>query len=186
MTAPAFTTSEARNRETFLALMWTFSYPGRVHPLPEGHDPFEQVAETLLDLETSFYSIDMPLLEKIVRTSARPAPIHQAEYIFFPRLTKGDLDNIACAKVGTMHRPDEAATLILGAEFGTGTRLSLKGPGIKGELSIQVGGIPAPFWTLHQRTRRFPLGWDIYLIDLISGVNLIGIPRSTEVTLLES
>lgn len=34
ITYPAYTAEEARCRETFLALMWALSYPGREHMIP--------------------------------------------------------------------------------------------------------------------------------------------------------
>ncbi len=181
MAAPAFTAAEARDRGTFLALMWAFSYPGRVHALAaDSQNPFEAIGAVLLDLETSYFTPDTALDPLLRRTTARSSPIESAEYIFYPVLTDGDLETLSRASIGEMLFPDRAATLILGAEFGSGVRLTLSGPGIQASGTIAVGGLPANFWALRERTRRFPLGWDIFLV---AGAQVIGLPRSTAIHL---
>ena len=47
------TEHEARSQQVFTALMWALSYPGRVQPLSgAGAQPFLNIGETLIDLET--------------------------------------------------------------------------------------------------------------------------------------
>jgi len=178
-TTPAFTPTEARTRETFLALMWAFSYPGRVQTLPAA-DPFALIAEALLDLETSYYTPDAALAVRLLPTGARSEPLERAEYIFVPLLANADLESLRNASSGTMAYPDQAATLIIGCVLNTnlGARLHLSGPGIKDAMQISVDALPVAFWELRERTRRYPLGWDIFLV---SGSNIIGIPRSTHI-----
>ncbi len=178
-TTPAFTPTEARTRETFLALMWAFSYPGRVQSLP-ADNPFALIAEALLDLETSYYTPDAALAASLIPTGARNEPLERAEYIFVPSIASTDLESLRRASIGTMAYPDQAATLIIGCELNSnsGARLHLSGPGIKNTLIITVDALPVAFWDLRERTRRYPLGWDIFLV---SGRNVIGIPRSTHI-----
>src|SRR5262245_9887390 len=118
MSTPLFTAPEARMRSTFLAIMWALSYPGSPNALPvqtEGFDslnPFEAIAESLLDLETSYYTPDESLAHYCARTTARGETPERAEYLFFPEVREHDLAAIARASVGTMLYPDQAATLI--------------------------------------------------------------------------
>lgn len=176
---PPYTTSEARSRETFLALMWALSYPGRTQALPDYDEPFALIGETLLDLETSFFTPDVQLRTRLAQTGARLLETERAAYHFYPVLDDLALTTIASASVGSLSYPDQAATLIIGAHFGRGSALSLAGPGINGSAIIQIDGIPASFWTLRKRS-AFPLGWDVFFVD---GLAVLGLPRSTKVTL---
>lgn len=185
MSHPVYTPAEARSRETFLALMWALSYPGRSYSLPVAeHAPedslFGAIAETLLDLETRAFTTEASLLPLLTHTGARILGAAEAAYHFYPRLDAAALDAVAHASVGTMLYPDEAATLIIGGcVFGEGeTRLSLTGPGISGTAHLTLGNLPAAFWALRARVARFPLGWDVYLL---AGRQVIGLPRSTQV-----
>jgi alpha-D-ribose 1-methylphosphonate 5-triphosphate synthase subunit PhnH len=176
---PPYTTSEARSRETFLALMWALSYPGRAQTLPDYDEPFALIGETLLDLETSFFTPDGHLRTRLAQTGARLLKPERAAYHFYPTIDDDALATIASASVGTLSYPDQAATLIISAHFGSGGALSLTGPGINGSAVVQIDGIPASFWKLRERS-VFPLGWDVFFVD---GLAVLGLPRSTKVTL---
>lgn len=177
MAHPIYTLYEARTRSTFLALMWAFSYPGRIQTLPAG-DSFEAIAMALLDLETSLFTPDGSLAAHLATTGARALTPERAAYHFYPELTTDALRDIERANPGTMLYPDDGATLIIGAQLGSGTTLTLTGPGIPKQQVVQVGGIPSEFWALRSQW-HFPMGWDIYLID---GVQALGLPRSTKVS----
>lgn len=176
---PPYTASEAQSRETFLALMWALSYPGRTQRLPVHDEPLALIGETLLDLETSFFTPDARLMARLAQTGARPLEPERAAYHFYPELDDSALATIASAGVGTLSYPDQAATLIIGAQFGSGSALTLAGPGINGSTIIQIDGIPTLFWTVRERT-AFPLGWDVFFVN---GKSVVGLPRSTKLTL---
>jgi alpha-D-ribose 1-methylphosphonate 5-triphosphate synthase subunit PhnH len=182
---PTLSAAEVRGRSTFLGLMWALSHPGRRYTLDAAFAALPHnlalIGETLLDLETSFYTPDPLLSDLLARTSARLVGPTHAAYQFYPTLTAETLADVAQAPTGDMLYPDRAATIILGCDLGEGLELGLKGPGILGANRVRVGGIPYEFWSLHQRSRRYPLGWDLFLVD---GDALIGIPRTTDITLL--
>lgn len=183
MVFPQFTEYEARTRHTFKAMMWALSYPGRVSKLMHtGLSAFEDIADSLLDLETSYYCEDDDLLPALQRTGARQLPVDRAAYHFYPTLDDAQLDTVKSANIGTLIYPDQAATLVIGCKFGTGLRLKLEGPGIppSDKMGIQVGDMPADFWQLREKAIRYPRGWDIYLID---GDVVIGLPRTTRITI---
>ncbi len=178
-THPAYTPAEAQARETFLSLMWSLSYPGRIYTLPETSAPFDAISETLLDLETTFFTNDDSLARILAHNGARALEPQTAAYHFYPSLTAADLEAVKQASIGTLLYPDRAATLIIGCTFGVGESMTLTGPGIDGIIHLQIGAIAPEFWTLREQRRRFPLGWDVYFID---GSRVIGLPRSTSIT----
>jgi alpha-D-ribose 1-methylphosphonate 5-triphosphate synthase subunit PhnH len=190
-TYPLYTTEEAVRREAFLALMWALSYPGREQSIPvrvSGSDPlsvFVNIGDALLDLETTFFTPDSALESQLLHTRARALNPKQAAYHFYLSVSAEDLPRVEAASVGTMLYPDQAATLFVGCQLGNAqdegpeTILKLTGPGLQGERYVRVSGLPAEFWALRQRAVRFPLGWDIFLVD-VSG-KVIGLPRSTRI-----
>jgi len=184
-TPPPFTPEEARTRATFLAMMWALSYPGRTHNLPEDGEPLALIGETLLDLETSFYTPDETLHNVLAQTGSRALVPQKASYHFYPVLNEELLDAVQQASIGTLMYPDTAATLVIGCRFGEGQtlhqRLELKGPGIPPTqpMIVQVGEIPAKFWELRRQANRYPRGWDILLLD---DRKVIGLPRTTQIT----
>jgi len=183
MTHPVYTREEAQRRETFLAMMWAFSYPGRAQRLPmtEGADVWEGfllIGDTLLDLETSFFTPEAALTQQLVATGARALPPEGAAYHFYPQMNAAQLRTVAQASVGARLYPDEAATRIIACALGSGLQLRLSGPGVAGQQTLRVGGLAADFWELRARAVRYPLGWDILLVD---GGQIVGIPRSAQI-----
>jgi alpha-D-ribose 1-methylphosphonate 5-triphosphate synthase subunit PhnH len=181
MDYPVYTADEAHDRETFLALMWALSYPGRICDIggtAHTHETFSAIGSALLDLETSFCTPDAALAEELLRTGARHLPAAQAAYHFYPALDGTALESIAQARVGSMLRPDEGVTLIIGCAFASGSTFTLAGPGIQTTHDIRLGGIPVRFWGLRERVIRYPLGWDVYFVD---HGHVIGLPRTTRV-----
>jgi alpha-D-ribose 1-methylphosphonate 5-triphosphate synthase subunit PhnH len=180
MNYPPYTTAEAQTRETFLALMWALSYPGRIQQLPDSDNSFLLIGDTLLDIETSFYTPRDDWKTPLGRNGAKALPPESAAYHFYPVLDDTALKTIEQAAIGTMLYPDIAATLIIGCTLGQGMDVAfLQGPGINGQQSFSVDGLPAAFWTLRESAARFPLGWDVFFVD---GRQVIGLPRSSQVS----
>lgn len=173
--APIYTLGEAAQHATFTALMTALSYPGRAFDLPEG-DPFALIADTLLDLETSYCTPDDALVPVLVQTGARELPPSQAAYHFYP--TGLDLDAVEAAHVGDMLYPDTAATLVIRCAF-EGAIYEWNGPGIASAIPVKLN-LPAEFWALRERA-TYPLGCDVFLTD---GRRVIGLPRTTRVRTL--
>jgi len=177
---PHYTDAERRMRETFLALMNAFSYPGRRFTLPALGEPFSLIAEALLDLETSAFTAHESLTGLLSATGARLLPAESAAYHCYRTADAAALDGIAAASVGTLTHPDTAATLIIGGcVFDEGDRWTLTGPGIPGSTTIRLRGVPERLWELRASRVRFPLGWDVYLLD---SQDVIGLPRTTQMT----
>ncbi len=178
---PPYTPEEALTRQTFLALMWSLSYPGRAYTLPTGGTAaFHAIVDTLVDLETSYYTSAADLSDYLSRSGARAFPPDHAEYHFYPTLTTDLLEIIKTASTGSLLYPDQSATLFIGCRFGQGETYTLSGPGIPPNTTqtLTIDGIPAAFWTLRQSVARYPRGWDIYLID---DDQVVGLPRTTSI-----
>jgi alpha-D-ribose 1-methylphosphonate 5-triphosphate synthase subunit PhnH len=179
-----YTPEEARQRETFLALMWALSHPGRIHTLPDGrsplvdapHNSFGLIAESVLDLMTSYYTPDEHLRMALRQTGARDLPPEEAAYHFYPTLDATALKGLAAANIGTLLRPDEGATVILAGSLNGGGR-QWHGPGINGVVESHLN-LPDAFWALRSLRLRYPLGWDVYVVD---EARIVGLPRSTQV-----
>ena len=180
MQIPDYSPEEAYTRDTFLTLMWSLSYPGRVHLLPsEPVPPFHAIGTTILDLETSFYTPDPFLKVVFARSGARALEPDRAAYHFYPQMDDEALAFVKFASSGTMLYPDQAATLIIGCTLGKGAVRQLSGPGINGTAQLQASGIHETFWTMRENINRYPLGWDIFLVD---GVQVIGLPRTAQLS----
>jgi alpha-D-ribose 1-methylphosphonate 5-triphosphate synthase subunit PhnH len=182
MSTPFYTTQEAHTRETFLALMWSLSYPGTPYNLPHSvqslMQAFEAIGETLLDLETSFYTPDPALHSRLARNGAPFVSADNADYHFYPSVNAHTLDDMSRASVGTALYPDSSATLIIACQFQQGLTLRLTGAGIPHQTTLQVGGLPREFWQLRAQANQYPLGWDVFLVD---EMNVMGIPRTTTI-----
>lgn len=179
MSVPQRSSGEVATHATFSTLLWGLSYPGRLQT--SEHASLAAIGSSLLDLETSFFTPDAALHGALAQTGARAKEPSAADYLFYPSLTDADLEALKAAKRGELLYPDRAATFILSATFGTGTALRLQGPGLAAPLSVQVAGVPVAFWTLRNRTRNYPLGWDVFLSD---GTQLLGLPRSTDMEVI--
>ena len=85
---------------------------------------------------------------------------------------------------GIQEYPDRSTTIILEvASLEGGPRLSLTGPGIKGETEITPHGLPATFLDQWRANRAlFPRGIDLILT---CGNGLIGLPRTVNIKALE-
>lgn len=187
MLSPTLTRAEIRTRSTFLGLMWALSHPGRRQPLTDAvTDPtvaLQVIGETLLDLETTFYTPDVSLAYALLQTTARADSPESAAYHFYPHVDAQTLRVIAQAPVGDMLYPDRAATLVLACRLGSGPEFRLKGPGIASSTLVRIDDVPAEFWDLRARSLRYPLGWDVFLV---SEGEVIGIPRTTIVERINS
>jgi alpha-D-ribose 1-methylphosphonate 5-triphosphate synthase subunit PhnH len=181
MIHPPYTTEESRNRETFLALMWSLSYPGRIYHMPVSDNSMVLIGNALLDLETSYYTPETSLNRHLVSTGAQGMPAETASYHFYPVLTDQHLQTLARASIGSMLYPDSSAMLIIGCKLHKDVIRILQGPGIPEQHAVQIGGIPDGFWELREKACQFPLGWDVYFVD---GNQVIGLPRSTQVRMI--
>ncbi|MGB0659494.1 MAG: phosphonate C-P lyase system protein PhnH [Mangrovicoccus sp.] len=176
-TAPSPSAEERRANAGFEALLWGFARPGRICQLPANGE--DSLIEALIDRECSVYCADPLLMAKIMHQGAQICDPAQADHLFLGALS--DLDILRQLRLGSDLYPDEGATVILRAGFGSGPLLRLTGPGVDGAVEIAVAGLPDGFWSLRAAMIRYPMGFELVLLD---GDRLIALPRSTQVEML--
>jgi alpha-D-ribose 1-methylphosphonate 5-triphosphate synthase subunit PhnH len=188
MVVPILTEQESRSQQTFTALMWALSRPGEVQyfkALEMDTTGLETIAETVLDLETSFFTPDTTLCSKFKKTGAYCAFADKAAYQFYPAISLEQMFLLESAPIGTLLNPDQSATLIVACEFAPGLKLELSGAGIQDKTNLEVAGVPLEVFKLRNRVVSFPLGWDLLLVARDNGeCKLVGIPRSTKLEIL--
>ncbi len=185
---PHYNRAEQLARDTFRALMSALSFPGRVFQLPLGDvstiTSFATIGETLLDLETTYYTSDSDMDTYLSRTGAKAAPATQAAYHFYPQVDDMTMSSINAASVGTMLYPDQSATIFVGCKLRARVTLQLTGPGIPLADHLQVNQLPLDFWDARkQAIDQYPLGWDVILVD---GRDIVGLPRTTQIEVQEA
>jgi len=170
---------EMRTNATFEALMWALSRPGTVQTLP--FPGMAGIAEALLDRECRVFCDDPALGDQIAPFGALPVPLPLADHAFLSLAGSEALERVAQVQVGSDLYPDEGATVVAPASFGAGQRLRLTGPGIEGATEIAIDGLAPGFWSLRAARCRYPAGFELFLI---SGAEVIGLPRSTMIEVL--
>lgn len=171
---------DSRTNATFEDLMWAMSRPGLIRTL--ACPGFVALAESLIDRECSFHVDDDPELSKnLAQTGAREVSNAKADYVFASLGSEQQVAALSELRIGTLSYPDEAATLFASATFDSGQKLRLSGPGIQDVVILRIGGVHPSFWAMREKAIRYPLGWELYLID---ADRLVGIPRSTKIEVL--
>lgn len=175
--APAPDAAERRDNTAFDAVLWALSRPGEMRDLPEEGE--DAVLSALIDRECRVHAATPDLARRAEALGAALAPIGRADHVLLGEVADASaLDGVA---VGSDLHPDDGATVIARARFDDGPGLRLAGPGIDGTREVRLGGLPDGFWAMRERAARYPMGFDLLLID---GARLIGLPRSTKIEVL--
>lgn len=137
---------------------------------------------TLLDGETCLY-LGGPLgseaawLYARFHTGVARADREAADFVA-ERAAEARWDGL---QTGTDEAPQQGATLIVEAPSLAGQALTLTGPGIETPQRMGLCGLSPAFWQQRiDMQREFPRGVDLLLV---CGSQLIGVPRSTRITL---
>jgi len=178
-------------QSVFRAVLEALSRPGRLQTL-EACDGLQAPAPlsrglaalllTLLDGETSLHlagplGSDAAWMAARFHTGVRMAPRSDADFVA-QRADEACWDGL---RLGSDEAPQEGATLIVEATGFTGVPLLLSGPGIEHAQRLGGCGLPAGFWQQRIAMQaQFPRGVDLLIV---CGSQLVGVPRSTHVTL---
>ncbi|ASP21573.1 alpha-D-ribose 1-methylphosphonate 5-triphosphate synthase subunit PhnH [Antarctobacter heliothermus] len=177
LAAPVPSEFESRCNATFDALMWALSRPGMSRDL---HDTGQaQIVDALIDRECAIYCDTPERTQHAARSGAAPVSKDAAEYLFLENPVTPDL--LPRLRQGSDLHPEEGATVVLNATLGIGQDLRLTGPGVDGSIDIRVAGLPDGFWRTRAQVMRYPMGFEIFLVD---GARILGVPRSTVVEVL--
>lgn len=176
-TAPVPSEFETRTNATYDALMWALSRPGLIRDLPA--PGAEGLIDALIDRECAVHAGSPDLCAYAAQTGAAIVPLAKADHVILPDAqTPAMLRDL---RQGSDMHPEEGATLILMATLGTGQALRLTGPGVDGHIDVRVDGLADGFWQMRRDVMRYPMGFEIFLID---GSRVMGLPRSTTVEVL--
>ena len=167
---------ETRSNATFDAIMWAFARPGMTRDLPE--EGMAQIVEALIDRECAVHCANPELANVARAAGALMVAPDAADHIFVEDVPLALLDQLRC---GSDLHPDDGATLIACADLSGGSRVRMTGPGVDGKIELLIGGLPADFWHRRARAMRYPMGFEILLVD---GARILGVPRSTVVEVL--
>lgn len=175
--APTPSAEERRANAVYDALLWALSRPGQVRALPEVG--YAQIVAALIDRECRVFTDDAQLTPTLLRAGAEIAPLPAADHAFFAVAPSPDV--LGDVAQGSDLHPDDGATVIAPADLGRGARLRLSGPGVDGAVDVSLGGLSAGFWRERARIMRYPMGFELLLLD---GDRVMGVPRSTTVEVL--
>ena len=175
------TAEDMRTIAAYEALMWAMAEPGTIHTLPAAGEG--AIAETLIDRECTAFASTADMEALLPTLGARIVALPDADYVF-ARLDAPDAVQIVMtAAIGTFDYPESGATLIAPARFHDpdAQRLTLRGPGIDDGRRIALSGVTAEVWEARARAIRYPLGFDMILVD---EDRIVALPRSTSVEVL--
>ena len=179
----------------FRLILAAMSEPGSIHRLepsieaPDGIEPAAvRVLLTLADNEAAVWI--SPELSGAAAPYVRfhcGAPVAEtplaARFAVMPGSSA--MPGLAAFDPGCDRYPDRSATLIVQCRaLQGGVEVALAGPGIQGVRSIAPLGLHAGFWREAAANHsRYPLGVDLILV---AGDELLCIPRSTRIDLVEA
>jgi len=201
------------SQKIFRVMLEALANPGQVFQLPKTGDFFGNTLPgasrnyahfetlgaflaTLLDHEVTFCLLgDEHIAADLsgvicTSTNCRSVPRDKADYVITLQPPVSSLP--AQLKPGNLIYPDTSATLIclvpdlLGEtpEDKKGALLELSGPGVKPGQRLWVAGTSAAFFvSLGEVNVSYPLGIDVFW--LTPGGLLVGLPRSTRLSILE-
>jgi alpha-D-ribose 1-methylphosphonate 5-triphosphate synthase subunit PhnH len=176
-TAPVPSDFESRTNATYDALMWALSRPGLIRDLPM--PGVEGLIDALIDRECAVHCGLAELSAYAERAGAAVVALSSADHVFLPEGPSTQM--LRDLRQGSDLHPEEGATLVLAATLGEGQALRLTGPGVDGLVDVKIGGLPDGFWDMRRDVMRYPMGFEIFLID---GARVLGLPRSTAVEVL--
>jgi alpha-D-ribose 1-methylphosphonate 5-triphosphate synthase subunit PhnH len=193
--AGALRRSPAESQRDYTVLLDVLARPGKrgVLRVPDGVPPAALAAAGLVDVEVPLCVLADPAQEggwDAAVHAASNAPRSELEFaravLALRAVTPAE---VACLPRGDALNPERGARLfasVAGLTDGSaGVRLRLAGPGIPGERTLGVQGLPAAVFTaLAAANSAFPLGIDTFLVAADGTV--AGLPRTTRVHLEEA
>ncbi|MBU0726806.1 MAG: phosphonate C-P lyase system protein PhnH [Alphaproteobacteria bacterium] len=179
------------SQRLFRAALEALSRPGRIVTLPDTlpDGPPAPLMPATAALALALFDYETPVwLDEVANTPAVcdwlrfhcgcPLVTDKAAADF--AIIAGALPDLSDFPVGSDAFPDRSATLLVqvaGLEAGGDLRLS--GPGIDGDISITIKGLPDTLPTLWEANQSlFPCGLDLLLT---AGSMLLGLPRTTRI-----
>jgi alpha-D-ribose 1-methylphosphonate 5-triphosphate synthase subunit PhnH len=175
-------------QEVFRKLLEAFSNPGKAvdisnnaKKLKSSHGAYLAVAATLLDNETSFCVIGDAALSEMMQqfTYGRPEELHASSFVFvLPGCDASQIENIISkASAGTMTEPHKSAVVFVREDSPkSGAGISIKGPGVNGEIIVPLSAYAARWLSLRREiAHEYPCGVD--LAFMTDDGQIVAVPR---------
>jgi alpha-D-ribose 1-methylphosphonate 5-triphosphate synthase subunit PhnH len=161
-------------RATFRALCRAMSRPGTVQSVPTPAD--YAVFATLADHEVTVHTSDEQLRRALDREGRlSEAPPESAQLLHTRSKPEWDVRN---ADRGSLLEPSDGATVVYRTGEWSGTRLTVRGPGVPDERSLDVGLPAAELDRFVTASSDFPRGVDAVFT---TESEIAAIPRSATV-----
>lgn len=190
--APGFGDPTRESQAVFRRVMEAMARPGTIHDLSFAPEPpaglgraAAAVALTLFDFETRVW-LDPALrggpAEGWLRFHCACPLTDDPQRAAFAIAAAADAPALSAFNQGDARYPDRSTTLILQlpALIG-GPRVTLEGPGIKGQATLSATGLAPGFWEqVEANHARFQFGVDLIFA---AGDLLAALPRSTRTML---
>jgi alpha-D-ribose 1-methylphosphonate 5-triphosphate synthase subunit PhnH len=190
---PGFDDPTLGSQAVFRLVLQALSLPGRAVELPpvaqlpaQGQPAAAMLMLALLDSDCTLWlseSLAGSDAEAWLRFHTGCRVVREPGEARFLWLAAGDhWPALAEMDAGNDEYPDQSATCVMEVLHmwgATGEQFTLRGPGIAGEQTLHVAGLPADFadqWA--DNHGGFPRGVDVLLC---AGAHMVGLPRSTRV-----
>ena len=179
-------------QQCFKAMLLALARPGTIHPLDQGlGKAFSHlssppslcaVAHTVLDEQVTLAPCSSdadPWVEELVScTGTRRAPLAEADYVLCKSVPT--LSQIRLIKQGTLHAPEDGATLLVWSDqeiSGTAGTVGIAGPGIESSVSIQVNDTLLGLFKRRMAVHfEYPMGFDVFVVG---PEGVLGLPRTS-------
>lgn len=183
-------------QSVFHAVMHAMANPGRIYPLAAAVTPPQPLTPELGVISATLLDHDATVWCDAAIAANEDATAWLTFHTGAPRVENADaaqfalvsdvsrLPSLADFSQGNAEFPDRSTTIVLAvASLKSGQDFVLKGPGIDGERSLHVDGLPQDFilqW--RENGAQYPLGVDLVLV--CDGA-VAALPRTTRISALE-
>ncbi|WP_176056050.1 phosphonate C-P lyase system protein PhnH [Brucella intermedia] len=183
-------------QSVFHAVMHAMANPGRIYPLAAAATPPQPLTPELGVISSTLLDHDATVWCDAAIAANQNATAWLTFHTGAPRVENADaaqfalvsdvsrLPSLADFSQGNAEFPDRSTTIVLAvASLKSGQGFVLKGPGIDGERSLHVDGLPQNFilqW--RENGAQYPLGVDLVLV--CDGA-VAALPRTTRISALE-
>jgi len=183
-------------QSVFHAVMHAMANPGRIYPLAAAATPPQPLTPELGVIAATLLDHDATVWCDAAIAANQNATAWLTFHTGAPRVENADAAQFALVSdvsrlpslpdfsQGNAEFPDRSTTIVLAvASLKSGHGFVLKGPGIDGERSLHVDGLPQDFiqqW--RENGAQYPLGVDLVLV--CDGA-VAALPRTTRISALE-
>lgn len=178
------------SQRIFRAVLLTMSRPGTVTVLGNWPAPPQPLKPAAASVCLALADLDTPMwldgnIHTDIETYLRfhcgcPLARTQEEATFAVVMDGQNLPDMGLFHPGDQEYPDRSATVVIQVKaIHVGRGVTLKGPGIRGEVKLAVDGLDARFWREFETNQaRFPLGYDVILA---TDTEIASLPRTVQV-----